>query len=446
MKRAFLILAAIALFAAGPARASGLDEARSGADALALEDFQVAVLHYTAAIRSPDLPVEQLSVSYRQRGIAYFQLGRAEFAILDFTSAIWMGGLDGDLMTRTYYNRGLAYEMLGETKLAIADLTTAIGRNTSYAEAYNSRAHIYRKLGQYQQALADFAASSRQGNPEPHLPMYGMALTYEAMGRMTDARSWYRRALMMKPDFELALEKLSPGDIASDAGPVAQLESDELVPEGVETAPPEGAESSPAQASVLAAPITEQIAAAEQASIDAIEEDDGSGGPLVAEGEIIDNSLPTLVDEPAPPEVKERDQARKGSVPAPHAKPPVPSIEPAAAPLGEGENTLRSHVPSAANRDTAVAAVSPSATSTETNDYQVQLGSYASRGLAEKESMKLKRDHPLVFNSTNAQVQEVHVAGRSYYRLRGSGLTRNEAVRLCKGLRQRDINCTVARP
>lgn len=446
MKRAYLILAAIAFFAAGPARAGGLDEARSGADALALEDFQVAVLHYTAAIRSPDLPVEQLSVSYRQRGIANFQLGRADFAILDFTSALWLGGLDGDLMTRTYYNRGLAYEMLNETKLAIADLTTAIGRNTGYAEAYNSRGHLYRKLGQYEEALADFAASTRQGNPEPHLPMYGMALTYEAMGRTADARSWYRRALMMKPDFELALEKLTPGDIASDAGPVAQLHSDELVPDGVETTPTDSAESSPAQASVPAAPITEQIAAAEQASIDALEEDDGSGGPLVAEGEIIDNSLPTLVDEPAPPEVKERDQRRAASVPAPHAKPPLPSIEPAAAPPGAAEDTLRSHVPSVASRETQVASTSPGPTGAEASDYQIQLGSYASRAMAEKEARKLKRDHPLLFETTNAEVQEVHVAGRSYYRLRGSGLTRTEASRLCKGLRQRDINCTVARP
>lgn len=445
MKRAFLILAAITCFAVGPARAGGLDEARSGADALALEDFQVAVLHYTAAIRSADLPADQLSVSYRQRGIAYIQLGRADFAVLDFTSALWLGGLDGDLMTRTFYNRGLAYEMLDETKLAIADLTTAIGRNTSYAEAYNSRGHMYRKLGQYEQALADFAASTRQGNPEPHLPMYGMALTYEAMGRSEDARAWYRRALMMKPDFDLALEKLTPGDIASDAGPVAQLDSEELVPEGVEPSSGATAENAPAQATGPAAPITEQIAAAEQASIDALKEDDGSGGPLVEEGEI-DNSLPTLVDEPAPPEVKEREPSRSASVPAPQFKPPAPRIEPAAAPPQADQDTLRSHVPSVANRDTQVATVSPSPSGAEANDYQVQLGSYASRALAEKEARKLKRDHPLLFETTNAEVQEVHVAGRSYYRLRGSGLTRDEASRLCKGLRQRDINCTVARP
>jgi tetratricopeptide (TPR) repeat protein len=471
MRVLFLLAAAMTIFSR-TASAAGLEDARNGADALAVDDYQIAILHYTSAIRSPDLPRDQLALSYRQRGIGHFQTGRADLAILDFTSAMWLNGLDADQMTRTYYNRGLAYEVLGESRLAVADLTTAIERNPSYAEAYNSRGHIHLKSGDHEHALADFTASHTQGNPEPHLPMYGMALTYEAMGRLEEAKAWFGRVLEVKPDFEPAVEKLHPDDLAMDAVPTPAIESSTLLPptqpeEGepqLRKAPDDGDALEPAAPPVIVFDEEKQRAIAESLARK-------DGEPLATAAESQD-PRPTLIDEPVPAASPSQQAAvvaveTKPTVLEPAAAPPmkedvaadVPSTRVATSvevsePSRDETLTLRQPVSSEekpANSPQQMAAISaatkPAQPASRTaSDYQIQLGAYASPAIAESEAMRLKRNYADVLSSVSHAVQRASVGSKTYFRLRGTGLNRAEAIRICKALRERDVSCVVARP
>ncbi len=471
--RALPLFAIAMLCIAGSARADGLSESQAGEVSLANEEYQLAILHYATAIHSPDLPADQLAMSYRQRGIANFQINRADLAILDFTSAIWLNGLTPDQTTRTYYNRGLAYEVLGESPAAIADLTAAIERNPNYAEAYNSRGHVFRKLHQYEQALADFTASYRQGNPEPHLPMYGLAMTYEEMGKTEEAKAWYSQALKTKPDFEPAIEKVHPDQVAIDAAPVPAIESETLLP--------------PAQEELKLRKEFDVAEAESENEMDIAtdvapsQDPGGLGGPLITAAEA-DDGLPTLVDEPVPPEDGDTDETVAAALPQPHQKPTA--LEPAAAPPDGPATSLAEHVSSAAastagapetsalalplrqssadeESDLApasqLAAASPSQTTAAKNGgagpttgvehkYQVQLGSYASPAIAESEAMRLKAENKDLLGEVGHEVQKAVVGTKTYFRLRGTDLTFVSALRLCKGLQARHISCVVSAP
>jgi tetratricopeptide (TPR) repeat protein len=456
--RAYFLLAAATLIISGAAQAKGLDDAHSGAEALAAEEYQIAILHYTSAIRASDLPASEIALSYRQRGIAYFQTDRTDLAILDFTSALWLNGLDEDQTTKTYYNRGLAYKVLRETELAIADLTLAIERNPKYAEAYNSRGHIYRELGQYEQALADFTASHTQGNPEPHLPMYGMALTYEAMGRQDEAKAWYSRVLTVTADFEPALEKLHPDDLAEDVAPVPAIESDALLPSS------ETAEATSAAEPQLRGNVDEEVLEPSAPPAVAFTLDQKSqnslaaaankdGGPLVTESESQD-TRPTLIDGPVPEERSGSTASAERTAETESSTRVASSVEIADARTGAPEPVTQRQR-SGLENDTAdeqqLAALSPATKplaqpGVPTDHYEIQLGAYASPAIAESEAMRLKKDHADLLANMGYAVQRASVGTKTYFRLRGTGLSRADAIRLCKELRGRSISCVVSRP
>ena len=55
-----------------------------------------------------------------------------------------------------YNNRGNVYRNLGQYQQAIADYDKAIELNPNDAVAHNNRGHAYADQGQYQQTIADF--------------------------------------------------------------------------------------------------------------------------------------------------------------------------------------------------------------------------------------------------------------------------------------------------
>jgi hypothetical protein len=88
----------------------------------------------------------------------------------------------------------------------------------------------------------------------------------------------------------------------------------------------------------------------------------------------------------------------------------------------------------------------PPSTDSGEADYQVQLGAYASPAIAESEAMQMKKDHADLLGSIDHTIVRASVGTKTYFRLRGTGLTRAEAIRLCKGLRERALKCVVTRP
>jgi tetratricopeptide (TPR) repeat protein len=91
---------------------------------------------------------------YRMLGLGYLKSGFLEQAIVNFTCAIEME----PELTAAYANRAEAFRHAGEDEKALGDATRAIqlaGDQRSEADAYRTRARIYRKMGRGDQAVAD---------------------------------------------------------------------------------------------------------------------------------------------------------------------------------------------------------------------------------------------------------------------------------------------------
>lgn len=105
---------------------------------------------------------------YRMLGIGYLKTGLYQPAIYNFTRTIELApALPGG-----YASRAEAYRLSGNDEEAIGDSTKAIslrGDLRSKADAYRTRARVYRKLNRMQLAVADTRAAV---GVDPRIPRF----------------------------------------------------------------------------------------------------------------------------------------------------------------------------------------------------------------------------------------------------------------------------------
>ena len=167
-----------------------------------------AIAIYTKAIESQKLPSELVANALLNRALAKQNLDRHEEAIEDYSAAMRSGDLPPPLQAVVFYNRGLSQQKLDKPALAIEDFTSALLLDPELAQAYLSRANVLRLSGQYLFALGDYEKALRYSHAEPHLALYGQALTYEALSRPLLAQNALARAIKVSPDFQPARDKL----------------------------------------------------------------------------------------------------------------------------------------------------------------------------------------------------------------------------------------------
>ena len=106
--------------------------------------------------------------AYRMLGLGYLKSHMYERAIYNFTQAI---KIDPQL-TGGYAYRAEAYRLSGNDEKAIRDATKATklrGDLRAQADAYKTRAKIYRRLGSVELAVADSKAAMRI---DPRVPRF----------------------------------------------------------------------------------------------------------------------------------------------------------------------------------------------------------------------------------------------------------------------------------
>lgn len=106
--------------------------------------------------------------AYRMLGMGYMKRGKLDSAIHHFTQAI---KIDPKL-TSAYAYRAEAYRLSGNDKQSIRDATKATklrGDLRAQADAYKTRAKIYRRLGSVELAVADSKAAMRI---DPRVPRF----------------------------------------------------------------------------------------------------------------------------------------------------------------------------------------------------------------------------------------------------------------------------------
>jgi tetratricopeptide (TPR) repeat protein len=167
-----------------------------------------AIASYTKAIESQKLPAELVANALLNRALANQNLGRDGKAIEDYSAAMNSQTMPPPLRAVVYYNRGLSQQKLGLLAAAIEDFTSALLLDPELAQAYLSRASVLRLSEQYLFALGDYEKALRYSHAEPHLVLYGQALTYEALSRPLLAQNALARAIKVSPDFQPARDKL----------------------------------------------------------------------------------------------------------------------------------------------------------------------------------------------------------------------------------------------
>ena len=421
---AALLAAGAAVCGASAAPSTAAREAAvKGYKALAGGHPEEAIIQYTQAIDSRELDPADLAMALLNRALARQGLKQMSEAINDYSAALRVDALSPKLRAVALYNRGLAHQAMQKRPQAIEDFTGALYLDPELPQAFHARANALRESGQYLFALSDYAKARRLNHPQPHVPVYGEALTYEALGRPAEARKALEEALALMPDFAPARERLAKLDAA-------------------------GVAAAPAPAPLPAVAGTEPAFTPVTSGRDPVVTG-AIGGPDQAVTRL---DMPQAVAPPASLFV--------GAAPVPqtvtHA-PPVPEIPPAPAQAARPQPQVRVAALDSAAADAAVqtdatAAAEPTSTEPaasprqgEPSGWAVQVSSQRNEQAAWSVWRKLQARHGSLLGDSEAVVVRADLGARGvFYRLRINALPdQQDAAALCQRLKRAGTSCFV---
>jgi len=168
-----------------------------------------AIENYSTAIESRKLSADKLALSFLNRALAFQNTGNYKSAISDYSAAMRLDALSPKIRAVALYNRGLAHEKFSLPAMAIEDFTGALLLDPQFSQSYYSRANVLRNHGQYLLAIADYKKARHFNHSQPHLTLFGEALTYEALNQKTRAKTLLLKAVALKPGFAAARTKLA---------------------------------------------------------------------------------------------------------------------------------------------------------------------------------------------------------------------------------------------
>jgi tetratricopeptide (TPR) repeat protein len=167
---------------------SATDDFYKGVDAAARDDYEKAVVHFTAAIDKE----YYLAEAWYNRGLAYSKLSLYYDAITDYTEAIRLS----PSMAKAYLNRGADYITLNEKGKALQDYNAAIYLDSTYTSAYFNRGTLFYQGGNYANALFDFNKTVKLDSNGVD-GWYNLGLVEEKLQRFADAIEHFSKALQL---------------------------------------------------------------------------------------------------------------------------------------------------------------------------------------------------------------------------------------------------------
>ena len=114
-----------------------------------------AILAYTKA-----LSIKEDAVTYYNRSVAYYNIGKHKEALKDLDKTIEMQSNNINALC----NRGFIHYYMGNYKKAIQDFDNVIIVNPSFASAYYGRANSYLKINEIIKAKADYHKAASLGS------------------------------------------------------------------------------------------------------------------------------------------------------------------------------------------------------------------------------------------------------------------------------------------
>lgn len=424
--------------------------------ALRKGDLKQAIEQYTAIIGTPGVSSVDRARAELNRGLANQRQGLFAKAAEDYGAALADDVLDAKTRSIALYNRGLAHRRLNQPGRAVEDFTSALFLNANFAEAYMSRGLVLRESAKPYYALADFHKAIESKFERAHLAYFARAMVFEELGRPKDARSELSRALMVKPDFAEARQKM-----ATLGGELPDTVASVIPASTAATAPGDATATAPEPVS---APRNQRVASL---SGDAMVT--GSLGNT-ANGPRLEKSAGTLPRAVLPPAHLLSDDARspvKSASASPSiARSSVSNTAQLAPASGLASPELAKASPEPAAKPVKLASASPTVLSDAQPTspvvdktpaakavaaavpagWTIQLSSATSENGAWGTWKKLKAKHDLL-KDREANVVRADLGSKGiYYRLRLAGFdSSKDANDTCGSLKKRGLSCFVAK-
>jgi tetratricopeptide (TPR) repeat protein len=125
------------------------------------------------------------------------------------TQALTTELLDARDRAGTYVNRGVLKLRRKDFAGAQYDFNQAIGTKPDLGEAFVNRGAAAVGARRYSDGLADINKALELGVQEPEKAYYNRALAYEGLDDMKSAYFDYRKAIELKPDWEMPKQELA---------------------------------------------------------------------------------------------------------------------------------------------------------------------------------------------------------------------------------------------
>jgi Tfp pilus assembly protein PilF len=175
-------------------------------------DVQGALLRYQQAIEADP----KFLPAHNRLGIVYSRVGQYEQAEKALKQALKLAPSDAHL------HNNLAFVYLLERRYndAEAELRNTLTINPNFKRAKMNLGIAMAKQSRYDQALTYFLDAC-----QPHEAYYNIAMLYQAAGKVDEAKSYYKRSLTVKPDFQPAEDALHLLDPAGKSATMSMTQS-----------------------------------------------------------------------------------------------------------------------------------------------------------------------------------------------------------------------------
>ena len=414
--RKILLASVCSAFLAASAAVSGAAAATTDGQlisraykALQIGDAAAAAKAYGQAIESRQLEPEVLANALLNRGLAFQRLNEHELAIDDYTAAMRIDAMSAKLRALALYNRGLSYQRLKQNAPATEDFTSALFLDSQFSHAYYSRGVLLRDNGQHLFALADFDKALRFHYPDLARVYFAQSLTFEKLGRKTDARDSLNNALAANPRYEPAIQRLALLD-----GKVAPI---------LKVAAPSD--------QIVTAAVTPAITKLPEAKLP---EAKPPSAALLAE----DSSASTVTKTKFKKKFTDRlpDEIRTAKVEPASAKPEA---------VDNILTTGTAPVENSTGQEDVVAEESPSATP-EVTGWSVQIASAATEAAAWSTWKKMRTRHKALSAKEPVVVRADLGTKGVFYRVRLVGFdTQSDASSECAKLKRKRVKCYISK-
>ena len=102
----------------------------------------------------------------------------------------------------TFVNRGILRVLQNDNEGALADYAAGLALVPDLGDAYVNRGMVYvRVSGKEAMAIEEINKGLSIGSRDESVALFGRALAYEALGRVSDAYQDYKRAAELKPQW-----------------------------------------------------------------------------------------------------------------------------------------------------------------------------------------------------------------------------------------------------